>query len=240
MKKIAILQSNYIPWKGYFDMINMVDEFVLYDDMQYTKRDWRNRNKIKAIQGMQWISIPVATKGKFYQKICETEVISSDWVDEHWKTLQYNYARAKHFDEYSEIIKELYEQCREERYLSKINYIFLKNICKILDINTKITWSSEYNLIDGKTEKLVNICKQAGAECYLSGPAAKDYIDNELFIKENIDLEYMDYSGYKEYYQLYGEFQHTVTVLDMIFNLGKETKKYMKSFFENGNVREIS
>ena len=230
MKKVAILQSNYIPWKGYFDMINMVDEFVLYDDMQCTKRDWRNRNIIKTFQGMQWISIPVATKGKFYQKINETEVISSEWVDEHWKTLQYNYARAKHFDEYSETIKELYEKCREEKYLSRINYIFLKSICEILDINTKITWSSEYNLIDGKTEKLVGICKQAGADCYLSGPAAKDYIENELFANESIALEYMDYSGYKEYSQLHGEFLHSVTILDMIFNLGKETKNFMKSF----------
>lgn len=230
MKKVAILQSNYIPWKGYFDMINMVDEFVLYDDMQYTKRDWRNRNIIKTFRGMQWISIPVATKGKFYQKINETEVISSEWVDEHWKTLQYNYARASHFEEYSEIIRELYEQCREEKYLSRINYIFLKKICEILDIDTKITWSSEYNLIDGKTEKLVGICKQSGADCYLSGPAAKDYIENELFANENIDLEYMDYSGYKEYFQLHGEFLHSVSILDMIFNLGKETKKYMKSF----------
>src|SRR5690242_7600286 len=99
MKKVAILQSNYIPWKGYFDMIASVDEFILYDDMQYTKRDWRNRNQIKTPQGLQWITVPVLVKGKYHQKINETEIYGSDWANEHWKALVQNYKRAKHFDE---------------------------------------------------------------------------------------------------------------------------------------------
>lgn len=232
MKKIAILQSNYIPWKGYFDMINIVDEFVLYDDMLYTKNDWRNRNVIKTFSGPQWLSIPVVTKGRIEreQRIMDTEIISSRWCKKHWKTIQYNYARAACFDVYADRILELYSRCEEEKFLSKINYLFLTEICEILGISTKISWSSEYHLGEGKTEKVVSICKQANASEYISGPAAKNYIIPSLFADAGIKLTYMDYSNYKEYPQLHGEFVHGVSILDMLFNLGEQTAHYMKSF----------
>lgn len=230
MKKIAILQSNYIPWKGYFDIINMVDEFILYDDMQYTRRDWRNRNKIKTTDGVKWLSIPVINKGKFFQKINETEVLDHKWCQEHWKTISYNYAKAPHFKEYSDRIRKVYEACENETYISRINYLFLTEICRILNINTKITWSSDYELVDGKTERLVGLCKSAGGTEYLSGPAARDYIVDELFEEAGITLKYMDYSGYPEYSQLFGAFEHAVSVLDLIFNEGDNACRYMKSF----------
>lgn len=230
MKKIAILQSNYIPWKGYFDIINMVDEFILYDDMQYTRRDWRNRNKIKTPSGLQWLTIPVDTKGKYYQKIRETQVKDHDWCDAHWRALSLNYARAPYFSQYAEQIHELYEQCREETYLSRINYRFLTSICRILGIDTEITWSSDYELADGKTERLVGLVKSAGGTEYLSGPAAKDYIVDECFEEAGVRLTYMDYSGYPEYPQLFGDFEHGVSILDLIFNTGEAAPDYMKSF----------
>lgn len=230
MKKVAILQSNYIPWKGYFDIINMVDEFILYDDMQYTKRDWRNRNKIKTRNGLQWLTIPVISKGKFYQPINETKVANHEWVLSHWKTIECNYSRAKCFDKYRDRIYDTYMQCMDEEFLSRINYSFIKCVCDILGITTKITWSSDYELIEGKTERLVGLCKDTGADVYLSGPAAKDYIVDELFERESIQLEYMDYSGYREYQQLYGEFEHGVSILDLIFNEGQDAVYYMKSF----------
>ena len=229
MKKIAILQSNYIPWKGYFDIINKVDEFILYDDMQYTRRDWRNRNKIITPNGLLWLSIPVDSKGKFYQRINDTKVVDHCWVDSHWKSIQYNYAKAEFFDMYSERVKAVYDACREEDYLSKINYRFIKEICDILEINTKITWSSDYKLVDGKTERLVGLVQSAGGQYYLSGPAAKDYIKEEIFKEANISLEWMDYSGYPEYPQLSDSFEHGVSILDLIFNVGPESRKYMKS-----------
>lgn len=228
-KRIAILQSNYIPWKGYFDIINMVDEFILYDDMQYTRRDWRNRNKIMTPAGTMWLSIPVDSKGKFYQKINETKVMGNDWIDSHWKSIQCNYAKASFFHEMSPYIQKIYEECRNEKYLSRINYKFLKAICKILDIKTKITWSSDYVLADGKTERLVELVKSAGGDYYLSGPAAKDYIVPELFENAGIELDWMDYSGYREYHQLGPEFEHGVSVLDLIFNEGYNAKNYLKS-----------
>ncbi len=229
MKKIAILQSNYIPWRGYFDIINMVDEFILYDCMQYTRRDWRNRNKIKTSQGLKWITIPVEVKGKYFQKINETKISDKEWGKKHWSIIKQNYSKAHYFNEFKDIFEELYLKCEEE-YLSQINYKFIVTICDILGINTKIRWSSEFNLVEGQTEKLLGICKDCEADVYLSGPAAKDYFDEELAKKENIQVEWMDYSGYPEYNQLFKPFEHGVTILDLIFNEGTNATKFMKSF----------
>ncbi len=229
-KKVAILQSNYIPWKGYFDIIHMVDEFILYDDVQYTKNDWRNRNKIVTKDGLIWLSIPVLHTGKFSQKIRETKVIDGRGADKHWRSIEYSYSKAECFERYAERIKRVYEACREETYLSRINYLFIREICDILGIGTKISYSSDYCLAEGKTERLVQLVKDAGGGSYLSGPAAKDYIRENLFAEEGIALEWMDYSGYPEYPQTLQQFEHGVSVLDLIFHKGPEAKNYMKSF----------
>lgn len=236
MKKVAILQSDYIPWKGYFDIINMVDEFILYDDMQYTKRDWRNRNKIVTPNGLLWLSIPVENKGKFHQKINETRVVDNRWAFNHWRSIQYNYSKTRFFSNFSDRINKVYEECKNEVYLSLINYRFIREICDILGINTKITWSSDYNLIGGKTERLVGLVQDAGGDCYLSGPAAKGYIVESLFFDAGINLEWMDYSGYPPYTQSSNVFEHGVSVLDLIFNEGCNARNYMKSFNRKDDV----
>ena len=228
MKKIAILQSNYIPWKGYFDLINMVDEFIFYDEVQYTKNDWRNRNKIKTPQGIQWLTIPVRQES-LEQKIKDTKISDKKWNIKHWRTISQNYSKAKYFKDYKDIFEELYLTCDEE-YLSQINYKFITTINEILEIKTKLRWSSEFELVDGQTEKLLGICKDCNADIYLSGPAAKDYFNEELAKQENIKVEWMDYSGYKEYEQLNPPFEHGVSILDLIFNEGDRAKEFMKSF----------
>ena len=228
MKKVAILQSNYIPWKGYFDLINMVDEFILYDEVQYTKNDWRNRNKIKTPQGIQWLTIPVRQEN-LDQKIKDTKISDKKWNIKHWRTISQNYSKAKYFKDYKDIFEELYLTCDEE-YLSQINYKFITTINQILEIKTKLRWSSEFELVDGQTEKLLGICKDCNADIYLSGPAAKDYFNEDLAKQENIKVEWMDYSGYKEYEQLNPPFEHGVTILDLIFNEGDRAKEFMKSF----------
>jgi len=229
MKKIAILQSNYIPWKGYFDLINMVDEFILYDDMQYTKRDWRNRNKIQTIDGLKWLSIPVDVKGKYFQKISETKISDKNWGKKHWATITHNYSKAKYFKEYKDIFEKLYLDNSDE-YLSQINYKFIITICQILKIETKIRCSSEFKLIEGQTEKLLGICKDCHTDIYLSGTSAQSYFDEDLAKKENIEIEWMNYSGYKEYKQVFEPFEHGVSILDLIFNEGSNATKFMKSF----------
>ncbi len=127
-EKIAILQSNYIPWKGYFDLIASVDEFIIYDEMQYTKNDWRNRNKIKTKNGIEWITIPVKVTS-ISQKINETLIFDKKWFKKHQATLQTNYAKAKCFNETKDIIFGLYKQAQSKDKLSEINQIFIKGIC---------------------------------------------------------------------------------------------------------------
>ena len=227
MKKIAILQSNYIPWKGYFDLIAAADEFILYDDMQYTRRDWRNRNQIKTPQGVQWLTVPVQVKGKYNQKIKDTLIDGSDWAAEHWKGLAQNYRRAAHFDEIASWLEPLYVDSTYS-HISDLNRILIESICSYLGIKTIITNSSDYTLLDGKTERLIDLCKQAGASEYISGPSAKGYIEEHLFSNVNMQLTWFDYVGYTEYSQLWGEFTHRVSILDLLFNCGKESHRYLR------------
>lgn len=227
MKKIAISQSNYIPWKGYFDLIAAVDEFILFDDMQYTRRDWRNRNQIKSPQGNQWLTVPVLVKGKYHQKIHETEIDGNDWAAAHWKALTQNYRRAPHFVEIAAWLEPLYLE-ETFSHISVLNRRFITSICHYLHIDTKITNSWDYNLMDGQTERLADLCQQACATEYISGPAAKDYINEKVFIDMGIKLTWFDYAGYNEYPQLWGDFSHGVTILDLLFNCGKDSPRYMR------------
>jgi hypothetical protein len=227
-KSIAIVQSSYIPWKGYFDLIASVDEFILFDDMQFTRRDWRNRNKIKTPRGAQWLTIPVSVRGKFFQKICETEVSDAGWAEVHWRTLTHYYSRAPHFRAYRDVFEELYAGPQATR-LSQVNHAFLSAICHLLEIPARLTWSMDYRVCEGRTERLIELCRQAGASRYVSGPRAKDYMDESLFASAGIDLRYVDYDDYPEYHQLYPPFDHHVTILDLIFNTGRDARRYMKS-----------
>ena len=227
-KTVAIAQSNYIPWKGYFDLINSADELILYDDMQYNRRAWRNRNLIKSSRGPIWLTIPVLVKGKYSQKIKDTVIADANWKRDHWKIISHNYSKAKHFSEYRPFFEELY--ATTETYLSRINYLFISAICRLLGITTTISWSMDYELTGDKTEMLMNLCKQAGATSYISGPAAKVYLNEDVFLRENISVSYMDYSGYPEYQQLYPPYQSEVSIIDLILNEGPNAPKYMKSF----------
>jgi len=227
MKKVAILQSNYIPWKGYFDMIAAVDEFILYDDMQYTRRDWRNRNQIKTPQGLQWLTVPVQVKGKYDQTIKDALIDGADWAKVHWKALMQNYRRAPHFNEVAAWLEPLYI-AESYTHISQLNRRFIEVVCQYLGIKTVITNSWDYTLLDGKTERLADLCKQAGGTEYISGPSAKDYVEANIFSDMNIKLTWFDYAGYFKYPQLWGEFNHGVTILDLLFNCGKDAPRYMR------------
>ncbi|WP_295442936.1 WbqC family protein [uncultured Thiodictyon sp.] len=227
MKKVAILQSNYIPWKGYFDMIAAVDEFILYDDMQYTRRDWRNRNQIKTPHGVRWLTVPVVVKGKYHQKIRETEIDGTEWAATHWKTIVQSYRRAPYFTEIATWLEPIY--LRESfDHISTLNRRLIEAVCEYLGIKTTITNSWDYTLLDGKTERLADLCAQAGGTEYVSGPAARNYVDEPVFRNLGLKLTWFDYLGYPEYPQLWGEFTHGVTILDLLFNCGPEARGYMR------------
>jgi hypothetical protein len=229
-KRIAILQSNYIPWQGYFDIINMVDEFILYDDVQFTKNDWRNRNKIKTSSGIQWITIPVRHLS-LGQTINETRTAQDNWAEKHYKTFCSNYGRASHFKSLQPALENLFQSISTP-YLSEINGIFIRFINNQLGIRTRISRSTDYRLIEGQSERLVDLILQAGGSTYLSGPSARGYLDQAVFHEAGINLEWMDYSGYREYPQLFPPFEHRVTVMDLLLNTGPDAFAYLKSYQE--------
>jgi hypothetical protein len=208
-------------------MIAAVDEFILYDDMQYTRRDWRNRNKIKTPHGTQWITVPIQIKGRFHQTIRETEIRGSNWAAAHWKALCLNYRRAAHFDTIAARLEPLYLRTKHS-HLFALNRALIEWVCDQLRIKTKISDSSEYNLKGEKTARLAEVCAQAGADEYVSGPAARAYLDESVFATRGLKLTWFDYAGYPEYPQLWGEFRHDVTILDLLFNCATDAPRYMK------------
>lgn len=225
-KKLLVLQSNYIPWKGYFDAINSADIFVVYDEVQYTKNDWRNRNLIKTQNGLQWLTIPI--KMNFGQKINEAKISQSLWYKKHWKTLKQNYSKATYFGEIEYLLRPLYEEYISDN-LSEVNLRFIEKINEYLGITTEIVRSKDLVFGGDKNGKLIQISQQLQCNHYISGPAAKDYIDIKLFEDKDIKVEFIDYSGYKQYNQLFGKFEHGVSILDLLFNEGVNSKSYLKT-----------
>ena len=223
--KVAILQSNYIPWKGVFDMIDQVDKFVFFEDVDYTKRDWRTRNTVKTANGDSMLVVPVKKMPRG-TKIFEIDLLNDGkWKKKHLNTIWLAYSKAPYFKEYEWILDEIYLNHTWEK-LSEFNIFVTKLLCKVLDISAEFINSVELAASGVKDDKLIEICKKVGGTHYLSGPAAQDYISNEKFEAANIELEYIDYS-YPEYTQLHGDFNHYVSVLDVIFNCGPDASKYI-------------
>jgi hypothetical protein len=172
----------------------------------------------------------VNVKDNYFARIDEVTVADPQWSQKHWATIENTYAKAPCFDQYRNQLKEIYRQAGQESHLSRINYIFIAAINQMLGIQTKISWSMDYGAPEGKNERLVYLCKQADASLYISGPAARGYLDESLFASENIQVCWMDYCGYMPYRQLYPPFEHGVTVLDLLLNEGPQARQFMKSF----------
>jgi hypothetical protein len=217
---VAILQSAYIPWKGYVDIIGLSDEFILYDDAQFSKNDWRNRNRIRTARGLAWLTIPVRTAGRLGQPIRDVEIADGGWSRRHWQAIQTHYRGARHFDELAPALAELYRQTGTERSLSRVNEIWLRAICDWLGLTTRITRSMDYELRGDRVDRLVDLCEQLGATEYLTGPSARAYLDEERFARRRIRVVWMDYSGYPEYPQLHAGFVAEVSILDLLLNEG--------------------
>ena len=225
--KTAILQSNYIPWKGYFDLINSVDVFVIYDSVQYTKNDWRNRNKIVSNKKPSWLTIPVRQES-LEQSIRETKIANTNWSKKHWRTIQQSYAKTPYFDKYSQKLESLYQNFEHEPFLSNINTALIICLCEILGIQTKIVQDDVFDLPDDRIDKLIEICLQTGASTYTSGPAAQNYLDVERFRNAGIEVEWINYDDYPIYEQRSDEFDHYVSILDLLFCYGARFEQYLE------------
>lgn len=229
-KSIAILQSNYIPWKGYFDLIAAVDEFLIFDEVQFTRRDWRNRNKIVVQGTVKWLTIPVKTKGRYLEPIEEIETDGHGWAEQHCKTINHAYKRAPHFAEYQAILEATYQKAAGLLRLTEINELFLRTITGLLDIGTPITRA---NIVPRTTRlptnRLVEICLGRHATEYVSGPAARTYIELAKFTNAGIALRYADYAGYPVYEQHATAFEHGVSILDLLMRCGPAARRHLKS-----------
>jgi hypothetical protein len=228
VKRIAIVQSSYIPWKGYFDLIRAVDEFILLDDVQFTRRDWRSRNRIKSPSGPIWLTIPVNSKGRYTQLIQDVTLVDHAWARRHWHLLHASYQKTPFFCAYADRLEALFTTCRFDR-LSAVNHAFIVAICGFLGITTKLSWSSDYKPRAGRMERLVDLCQATGATEYLSGPTARAYVDLDVFAAAGIRAHFADYSGYPEYPQPHEPFEHQVSVLDLLFCTGPRAVDYMKA-----------
>lgn len=223
---LAAIQSNYIPWKGYFDIIQNADVFVFHDDIQYTKQDWRNRTRIKTAQGLVWLTIPTGLpRGRL---ICDVELQDHTWQMKHWERILQNYRDAEHFSVYRAFFEEVYTK-REWTNLSDLNQFLTKTIAtEFLGIRTEFRDSREFDLQGEKQERLIDLVKKSGCHTYISGPAGKDYIEPVRFEEIEVDLVWKAYSAYLEYPQFFPPFEHRTSIIDLLFHTGPEAPGHIE------------
>ncbi len=223
--KVAVIQSSYIPWKGYFDIINDVDEFIFYDDVQFTKNDWRTRNRIKTPQGVQWLSVPAGSSPN--RLISEVVLYDHGWQKKHWQTLRQNYSKAPYFDTFREFLDQCFLGATWAS-LSEMNQHLIRHISTdFLGITTTFSDSRHYAPQGKKLDRLLDLLIKAGATSYVSGPNARDYIDPARFGEAGIELLYKDYSDYPPYPQLHPPFEHAVSIIDLLCNTGPQASRYI-------------
>ena len=228
--RAVIEQPTYLPWMGYFGMIDAVDIFVFYDDVQFVNRSWQRRNKIKVPKGEIWLSVPVIQN--FGQKINEVKINNNlNWRDKHWTSIKHHYSKAPFFQKYRDSFEKIYK--KEWEYLVDLNITLIKKISEILGLDTEFMLSSELRGVKGtKTDRLINILKLIGADEYITGPGTKAYIEPENFKGNDIALYWYEFN-HPSYAQLYGDFVPYLSVIDLLFNMGGESIKLLREGEEN-------
>jgi hypothetical protein len=216
---VAILQPGYLPWLGFFEQMYRSQTFVVYDDVQYDKHGWRNRNRIKTAQGWQWLTVPVLTSGQNKPTNKEVRIDNStDWRIKHSTSIRQHYSRAKYFDVYFPALEAVYQ--REWKYLIDLDMVLIRQIADWLGLQRDLRFASELNISGGQTERLVSICVHLGADTFYEGAAGKNYIDASLFEASQIKLMYQNYD-HPVYDQLYGDFVPYMSIIDLLFNQGE-------------------
>ena len=225
MRTIAVLQPSYLPWIGYFDQILRSDIFIFLDDVLYTKNDWRNRNRIKTANGPIWLTLPIDTKNRITDSLLikDAKILDKRVLSKHLQSIKFNYKKAPYFDEFYPLLEKLFN--KDWQTLTELNISFVELVIIYLSIKgKKIYRSSELVLepYETSTERLINICKHFKATDYLTGDAAKSYLDEKLFKKNGITVIYQQYQ-HPTYHQLWGEFVFYLSIIDLLFNVGKNS-----------------
>jgi hypothetical protein len=232
--RAAVIQSNYIPWRGYFDIMHDADVFVFYDDVQYTVNDWRNRNRVKTANGAVWLTIPVGDQNN--RRICDVEIRDQSWARRHWMTIEQSYSRAPAFPRYADFFKSIYSQPWTS--LSVLNQTTIKAIAgDLLGIRTRILDSRDFELHGKGSDRLLVLLKQLGATDYISGPAAKSYLDAELYARNGVRVHWKDYNHYPEYPQLHGTYTPNLSIVDLLMNCGDRSAEYLWGYRETQGIR---
>jgi hypothetical protein len=226
-KRIAIFQSNYVPWKGFFDLIRAVDVFVLDDDVQYVKQSWRNRNRIKTRNGPIWLTVPV--RFQTGQRICEIEIADRSWPARHWRAIGSAYAKAPAFDQVETLLKDLYGSA-DFQFLSEVNEHFLRGLCQWMRIATPFVRATELGVSGERNERVAAICHRMGATRLLNGPSAREHMNESRIGELGVAVEYASYDGYPVYPQLYEPFEHAVSIIDLLVHCGRDFPRYLKDF----------
>ena len=220
MTTVVILQSTYVPWRGYFDLIRRADHFVFYDTVQFTKRDWRNRNRVVTPTGPVWLTVPVATSGQFDQPIEAVGVSDYRWAGKHLKTLQLGLARAPHFRSQLEpLLEDWFSAVAQMDRISAVNRHLVAEVMRLLDIRTQLHDASNLPQEGDRTGRLVSICRSLGATRYLSGPSARSYLEEAQFAAAGIAVDWMVYPDYPAYRQMDGGYEAGVSILDCLAHL---------------------
>jgi len=224
--RVGIIQSNYLPWRGYFDFIDDVDVFVVHDDLQFTKGDWRNRNRIKTPQGVRWLTVPVHYRHSA-QLIGETEIdYSRNWPRDHRNLIAACLGKAPFVRDVLDLLDPEFDA--GHRTISELNVALLASTCRYLRIATPLRLSSEFHLTGAKTERLIELLTKLGATTYVSGPSARAYLEERRFDEAGIALEYKEYA-YQPYPQLWGPYETAVSIVDTIANCGPAARRGLKS-----------
>lgn len=227
--RLVIMQPSYLPWMGYFDLLLQSDYFLVYDNVQFDKDGWRNRNKIKTPNGPQWMTVPVLTKGQNKPTNKDIKINNLEfWSKKQLKSIEMNYKKAPHFNAVFPMIESVLSQ--EWNFLIDLNMTFIRKFCEYLKIHPKIGFSSELKLElpEGKNEKLIAICKHLKADKFYEPAGGQGYIDPEKFRSEGIELTFQNFNP-PEYPQLYGPFISHLSVIDLFFNCGEGSLKAIKS-----------
>lgn len=221
--KIVVLQSNYIPWKGYFELISQADVFCFYDEVKYTKNDWRNRNQLIDDNGPFWLTIPISKESVNF-KIEEVKITDPSWQKKHYKTIASTYAKAPQFKIVDSILQEIYLN-NSWVYLSEMNQYFIEKVARYIGLKTRFVKSGDYQLPDDRVMRLASLVKQVGGTTYISGPAAKDYLTGRehIFADANIELRYATYGPYLPYRQNSPGFTNNVSIIDTLMFIPKES-----------------
>ncbi len=227
--KIAISQPTYLPWLGYFDLIDQVDRFVVLDSVQFEKQSWQQRNRIKTPTGLQWLTVPVVFRGRLAQKIQEVEIRESGFSGSHLRAIELNYRRAPFFEKYFGDLKAILADEASPR-LADLNFRIIQWLMNCLEIRTPLVKSSEVHCEGKRSQLLVNLCAALGADSYLSpiGSAAYLLAELHLFEQGHIEVSFQHYE-HPRYRQQFGEFMPYASVLDLLFNEGERAGEIVRS-----------